>query len=302
VNIGSAGPRERNFLMSDDDNREGLRIGPWVPPYRDTAAGESRVRGRKAARPATGAPSWTRPDRLEAVPGADPTRRMRLVLAAAAGVVAAVVVTFALVGLDEPPPPTTADSLVVPPPPVPSAAVSILPAPSASSSPTPSATRTSRRPAHQPSPSRTTSRPRTPDGVLADGSTVGIVLAGYPEARIRVSDSLARIDRIGPGSSASEKASARFRVRKGLGSSSCFSFASASSPQLFLRHRDFVLRLEARDGGRLFDEDATFCPVPARDGVVLRSLNYPDHFLAVRRGGIRIDDDRATAFAVRPPL
>nr|WP_296073968.1 AbfB domain-containing protein [uncultured Actinoplanes sp.] len=292
--------------MSDDDNREGLRIGPWVPPYRDAATGESRARDRKAPRPAR-IPPWTRPDRLETAPETDPIRRMRLVLAAAAGVVAAVVVTFALVGLDEPAPPTTAGSLLVPPPaPIPSAAVSILPAPSASSSPTPSAARTSRKPARRPSPSRTisrtTSRPATPDGVLADGSTVGIVLAGYPDARIRVSDSLARIDRIGPGSSASEKASARFRVRKGLGSSSCFSFASVSSPQLFLRHRDFVLRLEARDGGRLFDEDATFCAVPARGGVVLRSLNYPDHFLAVRRGGIRIDDDRATAFAVRPPL
>jgi hypothetical protein len=306
--------------MSDDDNRDGLRIGGWVPPYRDSAAdGESRAKGRKGALPSflwswtrtgpprrhptiTDAPSWTPPAPFETEPEGDPTRRSRLILAAAAGVVVAVVVGFALVAVNEPPPPTTADSLVLPPPLIPSAAVSIRPAPSKTSSPTPSATSPSPKRTHKPSPSRTTTKPKTPDGVLADGSTVGIALAGFPEARITVSDSLARVDRIGTGSSTQEKASARFRVRKGLGSSSCFSFESERDPGHFLRHRDFVLRMEARDGGKLFDDDATFCPVPAREGVVLRSLNYPDRFLAVRRGGIRVDDDRATAFVVTAPL
>jgi hypothetical protein len=300
--------------MPEDENRDGLRIGGWVPPYRDAPAPpvEPERRGKARRMPAfmrrrqpalADAPPWTPP--FDDEPGMDPTRRSRLVLAAAAGVVVAVIVGFALAGIRQAPAPTTPDSLqqLPPPPPVaiPSAAVSILPKPS--SSPT-------RKPTSKPTPSKT--KPKTtaptktapPSGVLVAGSAIGLEVAGYGGYRVEHNGSDVDVDRIGANSDADDRAASRFIVRKGLGSSSCLSFEAADAPGHFLRHRDYELRLDARDGSSLFNQDATFCPQPSRggSGVVLRSVNYPDRALSVRRGEIRLDDDSATTFEAKPPL
>jgi hypothetical protein len=312
--------------MPEDENRDGLRIGGWVPPYRDSAYRDSAYRdsapepeprrGKARKVPAflrslsprrqptiTDDPEWTPPVDVSAAFEGDPTRRSRLVLAAAAGVVVAVIVTFALVGLGETPPPQNTDSLVAPPPPplpVPSAAVSILPAPS--SSPTPSRTSRSVKPSPSKTKKPTPTKTVTPDGVLVAGSTIGLEIAGYSGYRLVHYGSDVEIDRVDADSSADDRAGTRFRVRKGLGSSSCLSFESADEPGHYLRHRDFELRLDDRDGSDLFDQDATFCPRSSRGGVELHAANYPDRALSAGRGEIRLDDDHATTFAVKPPL
>lgn len=307
--------------MPEDENRDSLRIGGWVPPYRDAAHRDSGMepeprRGKARKVPAflrnlsprrqpaiTDEPEWTSPLDVSAAFEGDPTRRSRLVLAAAAGVVVAVIVTFALVGLGETSPPQSTDSLVAPPPPplpVPSAAVSILPAPS--SSPTPSRTSPSVKPSPSKTKKPTPTKTVTPDGVLVAGSTIGLEIAGYNGFRVVHYGSDVQIDRVDADSSASDKAGTRFRVRKGLGSSSCLSFESADQPGHYLRHSDFELRLDASDGSDLFNADATFCPRSTRGGVELHSVNYPDRALAVRRDEIRLDDDHATTFEVKTPL
>ncbi|NMO56130.1 hypothetical protein HH310_33745 [Actinoplanes sp. TBRC 11911] len=300
--------------MPEDENRDGLRIGGWVPPYRDAAPHpiepEAR-RGRPRRMPAF---MRRRQPALADAPGLppfdesgmDPTRRSRLVLAAAAGVVVAVIVGFALAGIRQAPPPQTPGSLEQPPPPapiaVPSAAVSILPKPS----PSPS-----RKPTSKPTPSKTkpktTAPPRKtapPPGVLVAGSTIGLEIAGYGGYRVEHDGPDVDVDRIDADADPDEKAAASFVVRKGLASPSCLSFEALDAPGHFLRHRDFELRLDERDGSTLFNQDATFCPQPSRDGpgVLLRSVNYPDRALSVRHGEIRLDDDSATTFEPRPPL
>ncbi|MCO8274210.1 AbfB domain-containing protein [Actinoplanes sp. TRM 88003] len=114
---------------------------------------------------------------------------------------------------------------------------------------------------------------------------------------------MARLDPVGAGSPARDDA--RFTVRKGLARDACFSLEAGNFPGYFLRHRDYVLRLDRRDGSGLYDQDATFCPRPARDNdaaVLLESVNYPGHFLAAQRGGVVISRRDATAFIVRRPL
>ncbi|GAA3341663.1 hypothetical protein GCM10020358_33860 [Amorphoplanes nipponensis] len=153
--------------------------------------------------------------------------------------------------------------------------------------------------------------PRKPAAVpppaLRAGAAVGLELVAAPGYRVRHRDFLGRVDRIGPDSSALERADARFLVRSGRADAGCVSFEASNYPGRFLRHRDFTLRLDRADGSRLFDLDATFCPEsPGGSGVVvLRSRNYPDRFVTESRSQLRLDPatpGTAPRFAVRSPL
>jgi hypothetical protein len=88
-------------------------------------------------------------------------------------------------------------------------------------------------------------------------------------------------------------------VRK-TASAGCVAFEAAGRPGYFLRHRDFVLRLEPADGTPLFRLDSSFCPVTAAGGAFrLRSVNYPDRFLTAGRFGFvlaQIPVEHATEF------
>jgi hypothetical protein len=139
------------------------------------------------------------------------------------------------------------------------------------------------------------------------GATVGLEPDGRPGYRVRHRDFLGRVDRIEPASSALDKADSRFTVRAGLADRNCFSLESVNYPHRFLRHRNFVIHLERNDGTALFAADATFCVVSKLQGaaVSLRSYNYPDRFVVERDSALslpRTPAVSATAFIVRPPL
>ena len=190
-----------------------------------------------------------------------------------------------------------------------SSPVSVAPAPTSSFTPPPKAPPVERT--RRATPVRSRAAGPAPVVDLNIGTTVGLSVRDRPGYRLRHRDFVGRIDRIGAGASARERADSQFVVRKGLGRDGCVSLESVNYPGYFLRHRDFVLRLEragrhGRRGGReLFARDATFCTSPTSDGAafILESVNYPDRALAVHDDGVvHLDHDGATAFTVRSPL
>ncbi|MBM2616664.1 AbfB domain-containing protein [Actinoplanes sp. LDG1-06] len=294
--------------MPDEDRPERLRIGGWVPPYRDTK-GPLRppVPPRRRAAGLTAA-LWNGPIRRHTSTGLG----RRVVAAAATGVVIAVagLTALALRGDDGD---SSLVQRVVLPPYTPSAPVSILPAPTTSSAGPGSITRTPTRHREteatrtRPTTKPPTSRPPTTAPAatqLVVGATVGLAHADYPGYRLRHHDFVARFDAIDEGSSRGTRQDSRFTVRRGLASSSCVSLESVNFPGYFLRHRDYVLHLDRRDGSDLFDKDGTFCPHAVRDGaaLILESVNYPSYYLVGSNRGVRIErvsPGRATAFLVR---
>ncbi|WP_433307240.1 AbfB domain-containing protein [Actinoplanes sp. CA-030573] len=249
---------------------------------------------------------------------AEAAHARRVLVACSIAVTAGVAGVMALIlplGGDEPDPVAQQITYASPWDFEPSAPVSMLPAPSSSTSASPSATRP---PAPPPGPPAAPVRARTPrpgttpPGTaptvdLDIGSTVGLELAGRPGRRLRHRDFIGRVDPIGPSSTDLERADSRFVVRKGLARGGCVSLESTNYPGYFLRHRDFVLRLDQRDRRRdsLFAEDATFCATPTRDGtaIVLESINYPSRSLRLRDDGVLVlEEGSGAAFAVRSPL
>lgn len=98
---------------------------------------------------------------------------------------------------------------------------------------------------------------------------------------VRHRDFLVRVD---PASRTSRE-DATFLVRPGLARAECLSLEAVNFRGRFVRHRDFVLRLDRLDDSELFRADATFCPESVRGGVVLRSVNFPDRFVTADRSG-----------------
>jgi len=298
--------------MPDQDGRERLRIGGWVPPYRDTR-GPLRPpvppgRLGTVVRHTLPAAFWPTPSPRPAGSG----RGRRALLAAATGTLLTLVGLAVLaVRSDDPPPgPTLAQRLVVPPFTT-NAPVSVLPSPTPSRRSAGSVTRspTHRRTTSRPPTSRSrppTSRPPSTAPVTFPeaGTTIGLTLADDPGQRLRHRDFLARLDAVDARSPRLDRHDSRFTVRPGSAGPGCVSLESVNYPGYFLRHRDFVLRLDRRDRSRLFDQDATFCPRPAHEGAAffLESVNYPARFLTARGGGVRLDRDRPTAFVPREPV
>ncbi len=287
--------------MPDEDKREGLRIGGWIPPYRDTNGPLRAPVPPRGARQASWMDySWMSTARRRADRGSWAGRRA--VLAAATGAVIAVIGLTTLALRDDDGTTSLAQRVVAPPVYEPSAPVSVEPSPTTSSpgsmTRSPSHAPPSSRPARKPP---VTTRPTTaPPVTLVPGATVSLGLADRPGYRLRHRDFVARFDDFGPGNSRLDRQDSQFTVRAGLGADRCASFESVNFPGYFLRHRDFVLRLDRRDRSQLFDRDATFCPVPVRQGaaLILESINYPDRFLVARDRGVhldRVDPTQATA-------
>ncbi|GAA5087381.1 hypothetical protein HNP84_001307 [Thermocatellispora tengchongensis] len=117
---------------------------------------------------------------------------------------------------------------------------------------------------------------------LAEGAAVSlrVTTPGFTDRYLRHQDSLARTDVVTASSGATLKQDATFLVRRGLADGSCYSLESRNFPGHYLRHSDFRVRKDARDGTALFDQDATFCAQPPRaggTGVALASYNIPGH-------------------------
>ncbi|KAL7893397.1 glycoside hydrolase family 54 protein [Trichoderma sp. SZMC 28014] len=73
------------------------------------------------------------------------------------------------------------------------------------------------------------------------------------------------------------KQQASWIVHAGLGNSACFSFESVDTPGSYIRHYNFALQVNASDGSKQFNEDATFCPQAGLNGQgnTIRSWSYP---------------------------
>jgi len=194
--------------------------------------------------------------------------------------------------------------------PAPSAAVSLLPPPASPSSQARTTTASASLPArHLPAsakPSRTVIPAFTPQLIV--GATVGLEVAGKPGLRVRHQDFFARVDQFSSTSSALDKADAEFIVRKGLAFDGCVSFEAVSHPGYFLRRFFGDLVLHQQRSSPIYEQEATFCPIPTRDGKGLTLLVLlPSGFTvaAAPDGRLHLDSPDKTApttFVVRKPL
>ncbi|MGW4111021.1 family 43 glycosylhydrolase [Actinosynnema sp. NPDC004786] len=116
-----------------------------------------------------------------------------------------------------------------------------------------------------------------------------------PGRYVRHLDYLGRVDAVTSGSPAQVKQDATVTVVPGLASPSCSSFQAANG--MFLRHRDWRLRLEANTGTAQFREDATFCAGPGSvtGSVSLAPVNAPDRRLRHRDYELWVDPYQDTA-------
>jgi hypothetical protein len=297
---------ERNHMSTGDGEQPGSPVDDWIPPMQYFAPVRPRPDQTPTVRLPVVAPA--------AAERAAPRRGVRIVLAGAAALSALVAAGLAYLP-DERLPRAAPVFVGLPPDPV----RPILPGGPSSGAPQPSGPPTSdlvttdvRLPLHT-GAARTTApgaaRPATssasvPAPILVPGDSIGLAPAGMPGLRVRHRDFRAWIDPVGPRSSALDHADSRFTVRRGRASAACASLESANYPGYFLRHRDYLLRLERADGSALFDADATFCPVPAAGGFVLRSHNYPDRYVTARREMLSVTGTRfarAVTFVVARP-
>ncbi|MEH1122905.1 family 43 glycosylhydrolase [Micromonospora sp. CPCC 206061] len=100
----------------------------------------------------------------------------------------------------------------------------------------------------------------------------------YPGRYARHLNSLGQLEAVTAASTAQVKLDATFTVVNGLASPSCYSFQTKGG--LFLRHRDWRLRVDANTGDATFRGDATFCAV---DGSVAGSVSLASHNYPARR-------------------
>jgi hypothetical protein len=117
----------------------------------------------------------------------------------------------------------------------------------------------------------------------------------FPGRYVRHQDFLGRVDPVTAASPAQAKLDATFTIVTGLASPTCYSFQARNG--MFLRHRDWRIRVETNTGDPTFRADATFC---AADGSVagsvsLVSYNYPDRRVRHRDFALWLDPYQDTA-------
>ncbi|MGN9843179.1 AbfB domain-containing protein [Nonomuraea sp. H19] len=166
----------------------------------------------------------------------------------------------------------------------PAATPSALPAPSQTSAPSPPATA---------SPSSTSAPPAAAG--LPTGGTRSFRSAGTPQAFIQASRGLARMAAIREDDPAAARQSARLRIVPGLADPKGYSFVGPDGR--YLRHKHFQLRFDRRDGGSLFNKDATFYARPGSTAgsVTLESFNYPGRVVLHRKEQLWLLPRQATA-------
>lgn len=117
----------------------------------------------------------------------------------------------------------------------------------------------------------------------------------YPGSYVRHQSSLGRLDPVTASSTTQTKLDATFTVVNGLASPACYSLQTRDG--LFLRHRDWRLRVDANTGDPTFRADATFCAVDGSvaGSVSLVSYNYPNRRIRHRDFGLWLDTYADTA-------
>ncbi len=125
--------------------------------------------------------------------------------------------------------------------------------------------------------------------------TSSLEAVNYAGRFVRHLNSLGQLEAISSSSTTQSKMDATFTVVNGLASPACYSFQTKGG--LFLRHRDWRLRVDANTGDATFRGDATFC---AADGSVagsvsLVSYNYPARRVRHRDFALYLDTYQDTA-------
>ncbi|KAJ5408513.1 Arabinosidase B [Penicillium cosmopolitanum] len=114
---------------------------------------------------------------------------------------------------------------------------------------------------------------------LTVGNSISLraTTTGYTTRYIAHTGSTVNTQVVTSSSTTALKQQASWTVRTGLGNSACFSFESVDTPGSYIRHSGFALLVNASDGTKLFNEDATFCPQSGLSGTgsSLRSWSYP---------------------------
>lgn len=108
-----------------------------------------------------------------------------------------------------------------------------------------------------------------------------VTTSGYTTRYLAHSGTTVNTQVVTSSSSTTLKQQASWTVTTGLGNSACVSFQSKDTPGSYIRHRDFVLYVEANDGSKQFHEDATFCPQSGLNGkgTSLRAWGYPSRYI-----------------------
>lgn len=117
---------------------------------------------------------------------------------------------------------------------------------------------------------------------LTVGSTISfhVTTAGYTTRYIAHTGTTVNTQVVSSSSSSTLKEEASWTVVTGLGNSGCYSFESVDTPGSYIRHYNFELYVEASDGTKQFNEDATFCSQAALNGEgdSIRSWSYPTRY------------------------
>ncbi len=111
----------------------------------------------------------------------------------------------------------------------------------------------------------------------------------YPTRYILAVESAAKIAEL---RSYQDKNAARLRMTFGQSDGTCVSLESVDRPGFFLRHRDFVVRMEKYQDNDLFRKDSTFKPRPGladRMCLSFESVNYPNHYIRHRNFNLYLD-------------
>lgn len=114
------------------------------------------------------------------------------------------------------------------------------------------------------------------------GSTISfhVTTPGYTTRYIAHTGTTVNTQVVSSSSSTTLKEEASWTVVTGLGNSGCYSFESVDTPGSYIRHYNFELYVEASDGTKQFNEDATFCSQAALNGEgdSIRSWSYPTRY------------------------
>ncbi|MFD6289586.1 AbfB domain-containing protein [Streptomyces sp. NPDC060205] len=143
-----------------------------------------------------------------------------------------------------------------------------------------------------PKPSASASKPASggkPPASEPSSARKSVQAVNYPDRYWRVDHDSVRLDRVDPRGSSRTGQEASFKLVPGLADADCVSFSLGNGR--YLRHAQFRLRADRRDGSALFEKDATFCPRPSAfsGAVMLESVNYPGRFLRHRDFRLRLD-------------
>ncbi|PQE15054.1 alpha-L-arabinofuranosidase B protein [Rutstroemia sp. NJR-2017a BVV2] len=122
----------------------------------------------------------------------------------------------------------------------------------------------------------------TSGSALTVGSSISLraTTTGYTTRYIAHTGSTVNTQVVTGSSATALKQQASWTVRTGLGNSACFSFESVDTPGSYIRHYNFALALNATDGTKQFNEDATFCPQAGISGTgsSIRAWSYPTRY------------------------